>query len=256
MAFSVVGPICPQHRGSTTTIVLDLDSSVPAGNLCLVIFGGDSNTVALSSVSDSNGNTWTTTYIGSAEGNGNIGIAYSLISSALDASDTISIAFAETNDSHARAYNCTGATASAHVAGTKTYTDGGSFAHSLNTPTAGVQIEAFQFSFDWAFTPSASGWTTGGEFDDNADQVLFWCWKEVSPGTNTCTGSHVIPYLAAGVVLATIIPKTDSDSVAVTLTELSTMRKTKSDNDSLAVTISESESLKRLGFQQSPVVIA
>lgn len=218
MAFSVVGPICPQHRGATSTIVLDLDSSVPAGNLALVIFGGNSNTVALTSVVDSNGNTWDTSYIGAAEGTGNIGIAWSEISSALDASDTITISFPETNDSSARAYNCSGAGANELVKGTKSYTEA-TFSHSLTNSGGGVQIEAFIFPFDWAFTPSASGWTTGGEFDDGVDQVVFWCWKEVGSGSNTCTGSHNIPHLAAGVVLPGIVAKSNSDTISPTITE-------------------------------------
>jgi hypothetical protein len=258
MAFSVVGTICPQFRGiAASSIVLDLNASCPAGELALVIFGGDSNTVALTSVSDSNGNTWTTTYVGSAEGNGNVGIAWSMISAGLDNSDTITIAFAESNDSHAQAYRCTGAQATAHVTGTKTYTSGVTWAHGLTTGSAGVQIEVFQFPFDWSWTPTAASWTKGGEFDDAADQTLAWFYKEVSAGTNTCTGTGTISHLAAGVVLATVTPKSDSDSLAVTLTENQTVAKflSKVDSDSLAVTISESESLVKRGVSTDVVVI-
>lgn len=234
MAFSVVGPASAQSDSTVSTINLSVTTTIPVGDMVLVVFGGDSNTVALSSVSDSNGNTYDWAYIGASEGNGNIGIAWATVTSELNTSDTISISYGEANDSQARAYHCTGAQANEITTGTKTYTTG-TWSITLNPASAGVMIAAFEFPFDWSWTPTVSGWTKGGEFDDGADQTCAWFYKSVSAGSNTCSGSGSLSHLAAAVVLPEMAHKSDSDT--------------------LTVTVTESESLVRSDNPNSPIVI-
>ena len=199
MALAALGAVSATHTATADPVDLDLSTDIAVGTTVIVPFGGDSNSVSLSSVSDSNGNSWDAAFVG--EGQGNAGIAWSTLTTALASTDIIRLKFNKASDCMARAYAFTGITAAEINEATKGYTESATFSLGMSG-SAGVQFCVFAFPVDY-FTTSISGWTRFSDIQDGTDQQLLAYYKEVSSGTQTCsrTIGSTIAYLAAGVRL-------------------------------------------------------
>lgn len=200
MTLAALGAVTNERTSTVSTVSLSVTDDVAAGTVIVVPFGGDNNSVNLSSVSDTQGNTWDSVY--RTSGQGNSGTAWVTVTNPLDSSDTIRLIFNSSNDCTARGYAFTGITGAELVDGTKDYTESATFSLTLNAPSSGVMFATFQFPFDY-FTASISGWTRYADIQDGTDQQLLAYYKEVSSGNNTCsrTIGATVGYLASGVVL-------------------------------------------------------
>lgn len=202
MALSFVGAVTNEAVGAGDPVVLTMSSTVAAGSLIVVVAGGDSNSISLTNVTDSEGHTWTTV-APATSGSGNVMVAWALTTDTMTSgSDTISVNFSGSNDAMVRGYAFTGVDEAALVTNSKTYTESTTFSLGMTTPSAGVQFAIFTFPFDF-FTTTISGWTKFADIQDGTDQCLLGFYKEVSAGTNTAskTLGTTVAYLAAGMVL-------------------------------------------------------
>ncbi len=200
MALAALGAVSAEWTGPADPLVLDMTSSVAAGATVVIPVGGDSNSITVTTVSDTKGNSYRSNFTSS--GTGNAGLIWSTLDTALTSSDTISINFSGSNDSMARAYAFTGIDVAQTVDGQVAYTESVTYAQTLVAPSVGVMFVCFSFPFDY-FTASITGWTTLTSIQDGTDQQLLAYYKEVSAGSNTATKTigSVVGYLAAGMVL-------------------------------------------------------
>jgi hypothetical protein len=202
MALSYVGTASNEHKTPTSAVTLTISRTCAVGSIVVVVAGGDSNSISLTSVTDSMGNTYVTTpYI--SGGNGNVLFAWTKVTGQLVNGDQIYLSYSGTNDVMARAHLFTGIDTPASVTATKDYTFGTpTYSLGMTSGTDGVQFCLFTFPFDY-FSATITGWTKFADIQDGTDQCLLGYYKEVTAGSNTCsrTVGSDIAYFAAGAVL-------------------------------------------------------
>jgi hypothetical protein len=200
MALAALGAVSAEWTGETDPLVLDMTSSVAAGSTIVIPLGGDSNSISISSATDSKSNTYDFDYRNS--GSGMAACLWSTLDTALTTSDTITVQFNATNDCMARAYAFTGIDDAELTSAGVSYTESNTYAITCSPASSGVMFAVFSFPFDY-FSASITGWTTLTSIQDGTDQQLLAYYKEVSAGSNTAskTVGSVVAYLAVGMVL-------------------------------------------------------
>jgi hypothetical protein len=272
MAHTALGLVSAEVYNTTQDKTLALTSSLLSNTLLVAVFGGyGASPATVTSISDSNGNAWDWIFRSSASGNSYAGIAWSRISGAMDTSDTVTINMGGGHTrsyAHLRAYEGLGASefdvCDGGSEGTSSWPATCSTSLSYSAAGRGISIVIYpteQFSSDlWVGTE----WIQTENYNDATNVDTFSIGEDTVTGSGTTTPSNSLgvnsQWTIVGVTLpeqAMITPKTDTDSLAVTLGESESVAKfaAKVDSDSLAVTLGESEVVVKRGISSDVVVI-
>lgn len=202
MTFASLGSFIPSTAVSDDPIDITVNTTVPVGSIAMLFISHTGTSVAVSGVSDSEGNSWNLETISNSSGSA--ALAWCVVATELtSSSSTVSVNLASATRCIVRGSAYSGLSGGEISSETKA-TTGANYNISWDADGDGWAFVVFGFPNDYSFSSdTAAGWTQVFVTDDltglQSQQVFR---KEVSDGTITCQGSAVsIPYLAVGIVL-------------------------------------------------------
>lgn len=203
MAFSSLGSCTPSSIGVGDPVVITFNANVEAGHTIGMFITTDTASVALSSVSDSNGHTWDIEQVSTSDGVA--AVAFTKVTNPIVSGvDTVTLDFAGSVDYIIRGFEFSGLSSTEAGANTKGYTESSTYSLAITASDSGVQFVVFSFPVDFGFSDTTiTGWTTLSVIDDGTDQSQQVYYKEVTAGSNTASNTigASVAYFAAGVVL-------------------------------------------------------